>query len=186
MFRSAGDGTNMLTDSEVIDVVVDEAWCETIEARTRVCRQRLSPREQRQFRLEMLPRLARRVDSFSDECYQCQHLKNELNRISQFLTCQSGLGHEERRQYLSGMAQVTRHLNRKHRLVSERHYVKRFVSMAVALGLGLVGLGYLLLYLGVTLIVLTVALPALVGRIIFSYLVGLFMDRRAKKKGRVI
>jgi len=176
----------MLTDSEVIDVVVDEVWCETIEARTRVCRQQLSPKEQRQFRLEMLPRLARRVDSFSNECYQCQHLKNELSRISQLLMCHPGLNHEERKQYLSGMAQVTRHLNRKHRLVSEWHYVKRFVSIAVALGLGLVGLGYLLLYLGVTLIVLTLALPALIGRIIFSYLVGLFMDRRAKKKGRVI
>ena len=167
-------------------MVLDETWCETIEARASVCRQRLSPREQRKFRLEILPRLARRVDSFSDECGQCQHLKNELNRISQLLICRSGLTHEERRQYLSGMTQVIRHLNRKHRLVSERHYVKRLVSLAVALGLGLVGLGYLLLYLGVTLIVLTVALPALIGRIIFSYLVGLFMDRRAKKRGRVI
>jgi hypothetical protein len=186
VFGSAGDGTNRLTDSEVTDLVLDEAWCETIETRARVCRQRLSPREQRQFRLEILPRLARRVDSFSDECCQCQHLKNELSHISQLLTHRSGLNHNERKQYLSGMAQVTRHLNRKHRLVSERHYVKRFVSLAVALGLGLVGLGYLLLYLGVTLIVLTVALPALIGRIIFSYLVGLFMDRRAKKRGRVI
>jgi Flp pilus assembly protein TadB len=113
-------------------------------------------------------------------------LKSELSRISHLLTGESGLNHTERRQYLTGMAQVTRHLNRKHRLVGERHYVKRFVSVAVALGLGLVGLGYLLLSLGITLIVFTLALPALVGRIVFSYLVGLFMDRRAKKRGRVI
>jgi hypothetical protein len=164
----------------------DESWCETIEARTRLCRERLSPKEQRLFRLEILPRLARRVDSFSDECSQCQQLKGELSHISQLLTCQSGLNHGERRQYVDVMTQVTRHLNRKHKLVGEWHYVKRFVSVAVALGLGLVGLGYLLLSLGVTLIVFTIALPALFGRIVFSYLIGLFMDRRAKKRGRVI
>ena len=174
------------TDKLSVDAVIGGSWLAETENRAAACNQRLSAREQRDFSLELLPRLAKRVDSFSEGCGECRSLQGEINRMSLLVSSQPVLNGNGRREYSTALARVTGHLNREHRLVVERHYVKRFVSVAASVGLGLVGLGFLLVYFGITAVVLTIAIPALLGRMAFGYLLGSFMDRRARNRGVVI
>jgi len=88
--------------------------------------------------------------------------------------------------YLTTIKSITKHLKRKHRLVGEKQYVKRFVSIGAAFGLSLVISGYVLINFGITVLVLSITLPALVIRVIFGYAVGYLLDKRAKKQDRVI
>ncbi len=136
-------------------------------------------------RPEPLFRLAQRVEALSGECEECKNFRAEIHRLG-LLAVQSGPYGFERKEYEGSLARVTNHLYRKHRLVFEHHYIKRFVSMAAVLGVGLIGLGYVLFIIGVTVIVLAVAVPALFGRLAVGYLAGLYLDRRAKKRGAVI
>ena len=71
-------------------------------------------------------------------------------------------------------------------MVEERHYIKRYVLISFTLGISLVLLGLILLSFGITLLALNITLIALVTRVIFSYTIGYFLDRRARKRGRVI
>jgi hypothetical protein len=88
--------------------------------------------------------------------------------------------------YLTAIKGITKHLKRKHRLVDEKQYIKRFVSIAAAFGLSLVMSGFVLINFGITVLVLSLTLPALVIRVIFGYAVGYLLDNRARKQDRVI
>jgi hypothetical protein len=50
----------------------------------------------------------------------------------------------------------------------------------------LVMAGYVLVSFGITVLVLSITLPALIIRVLLGYIVGYLLDRRAKQKGRVI
>jgi hypothetical protein len=93
---------------------------------------------------------------------------------------------KEHRNYLTTIKHITKHLKRKHGLVDEKQYVKRFISIGAAFGLSLVMSGYVLINFGITVLVLSITLPALVIRIVFGYVAGYLLDKRAKKQGRVI
>jgi hypothetical protein len=80
---------------------------------------------------------------------------------------------------------ITRHLKRSHGLVEEKHYVKRYVFIGITFGILLVLLGLILLSFGITLLALNITLTALVTRTLFGYAIGYFLDRRARKQGRV-
>jgi uncharacterized BrkB/YihY/UPF0761 family membrane protein len=90
------------------------------------------------------------------------------------------------RSYLNVVKGITKHLKRTHGLVEQRQYVKRFVSIAFSLGIVLVLLGLILLNFGITLLALNITLTALVTRVTFGYMIGYFLDRRARKQGRVL
>jgi VIT1/CCC1 family predicted Fe2+/Mn2+ transporter len=93
---------------------------------------------------------------------------------------------EEYNKYLLVLKSIMKHLKQRHGLVVEKQYIKRFVSIGVAFGLFLVMLGYVLISFGITILVLSITLPALIIRIFLGYIVGYLLDRRAKKQGRVI
>ena len=84
------------------------------------------------------------------------------------------------------MKSITRHLKHSHGLVEARHYVKRCVLISFTFGISLVLLGLILLSFGITLLALNITLTALITRVMFSYTIGSFLDRRARKRGRVL
>jgi len=90
------------------------------------------------------------------------------------------------RNYLEVIKSITRHLKRSHGLVEERHYVKRYVLISLTFGISLVLLGLILLSFGFCLLTLNITLTALATRVMFSYTIGYFLDRRARKRGRVL
>ena len=146
---------------------------------------RLTPVERKRLKLGLLLRSARRVAVYSSECATCRALQGHIADISGRLATWEGPV-RDLRGYPELTIEITRHLRLAHRLVDEQHYVKRLVLAGLAFGVSTVGLGLVLVNFGVTVLTLGVTLPALAMRVAFSYTVGRLLDRRAKRRGRVL
>ena len=137
-------------------------------------------------RLPLLLRLARQVAAFSPECEICSNLQVQIAQLSTNLPNQLLMTRQSLKDYLDVMKSITRHLKHSHGFVEERHYVKRYVFVGFTFGISLVLLALVLLNFGITLLALNITLLALITRVIFSYTIGYFLDRRARKRGRVL
>lgn len=167
-------------------VEICDDWYEGISKGITELKDRLSPSGQRRYKLSLFIRVTRRVASFSTHCEECRSLKSQITKLSEDLIYSPQMTPKEYGNYLTTIKSITKHLKRKHRLVDEKQYIKRFVSIGAAFGLALVMSGYVLINFGITVLVLSITLPALVIRVIFGYAVGYLLDKRAKKQDRVI
>jgi len=131
-------------------------------------------------------RLAGRVATFSPECEICRRLQIQIDQFGTSLEKQPSTTRYNLSGYLDVMKSITSHLKHSHGLVEEKHYVKRCVLVSFTFGILLVLLGLILLSFGITLLAWNIALLALVVRMIFSYTIGYFLDKRIKKLGRVL
>lgn len=163
-----------------------DEWYEGIRRRICELQDRWSPTGWRRYKLSLFMRMTRRVADFSTNCQECRSLKSQISDLTANLAHSSQMTQKERRTYLTTLKAITKHLRRKHGLVGDKQYIKRFVSIGVAFGLSLVVSGYVLASFGITILVISITLPALFVRVLTGYAVGYLLDRRAKKRGRVI
>ncbi len=161
-------------------------WTKKIHDEISKIENNLSLANQRRFRLPLFLRLAKRVAAFSPECEICQSLQGQITNLSLDLTNLPGMTKQSVKDYLDVIKNIAKHLKKMHGLVEERQYVKRYVLMGLTFGLCLILLGLILLSFGVTIFAMNIALLALFSRVLFSYTIGYFLDRRARKRGKVI
>jgi hypothetical protein len=164
----------------------NQAWYDGINKQISMRENQWHFLDKRKWKLPLIRRMSKRVDGFSRECEECQGIKHQLEELCRYLAHKQGIVRQEYKNYQSTIKRITHHLKQKHRLINEKQYVKRFVSTSFVLGLTLILFGYILLCFGNTLLALSITIPALFGRIIFSYAIGHLLDIRAKKQGRVI
>ena len=139
----------------------------------------------KQYRPSRVLHLARRIAAFSPECEICRSLQVQIDQLCLNISDQLPIPRQSRKDYLYVIKNITRHLKCSHGLVEEKHYVKRYVFIGVTFGILVVLLGLILLSFGITLLALNITVTALVTRTIFGYTIGYFLDRRARKQGRV-
>ena len=85
----------------------------------------LSKKEFKKYKLDLLLRIAGRVDSFSTICGECQLFQPEITSRVQ------GLGNlvqmptkEERKSYFKMIGDITKHLQKQHKLVTKGQYIR--------------------------------------------------------------
>lgn len=161
-------------------------WTIRVASKISKAEEHISPSDQRHYRLPLLLRSARRVAAFSPECEVCQSLQSQIINLGANLADLPRMTHQSFRNYLDVVKSIAKHLKRTHGLVEERQYVKRYVFIGFTFGISLVLLGLILLSFDITLLALNITLTALITRVVFSYMVGYFLDRRARKRGRVL
>lgn len=167
-------------------VELQKDWYQDVAREIGSIEEGLGQRDQKKYKLNLLLRLAQRVTNFSADCQECQHWQGQISRLTEDLKYLYQMTPRKYQDYLTATKRLTRHLKQKHGLIQGRQYTRRLVSIGAAFGVFLIILGYVLLNFGITLLVLSVTLPALVVRVIFSYAFGWFLDRRAKKEDRLI
>ena len=163
-----------------------DEWTRKVASEINKAEEHFSPSDQRHYRLPLLLRSARRVAAFSPECEVCQSLQSQIINLGVNLADLPRMTRQSSRDYLDIVKGITKHLKQTHGLVEERQYVKRYVLIGLTFGLSLVMLGLILLSFGITVLALNITLTALITRVVFSYTVGYFLDRRARKRGRVL
>ena len=149
-------------------------WYEDIEKEISQHKDWLTKKDHKKYKLDLLLRLAARVDTFSNQCGQCQLFQQDISRLIQDLSYLTQMPDKEKHKgYLKKINDITKHLQKQHKLVNEGYYMG--IGMAIGGGVG---------------VVMGIALdnPGIgpVGGIALGAAIGKYLDNKAKKEGRVI
>lgn len=133
----------------------------------------LGKKESKKYKLDLLLRIAGRVDSFLSHCGQCQIFQQDITQLIQDLGYLAQWSKEKRKSYFKTMNSIIKHLQKQHKLVSEGHYIG--IGMAIGVGIG-------------------TAIGAVLGNpgagtgigTAIGLAVGGYLEKKAKKEGRVI
>ena len=146
-------------------------WYYGIDKRINWQKDTLSEKDYRKYKLDLLLCLARRVDSFSALCAECQSRKQEITALTNDLANLSLMSKAARKSYFKAIGDITKHLQKQHKLVTEGQYIG--IGMAIGSGIG-VALSAALEGAG---------LPIGIG---IGTAFGFYLDAKAKREGRVI
>jgi hypothetical protein len=150
---------------------VQSDWYCGIEKRINWQKDTLSEKDYRKYKLDLFLCLARRVDSFSTLCSECQTRKQEITALTNDLANLSLMSKTARKSYFKAIGDITKHLQKQHKLVTEGQYI----GMGIAIGSGIgVALGAVLKGAGIP-----------IG-IAIGTAFGFYLDAKAKREGRVI
>ncbi len=132
----------------------------------------------KQYKLDLLLRVARRVDEFSDICSECQALKQEITSLMQEMSLLVQMpGKEGLKKHIKAVNKLVEHLKKVHKLVDKGHYLGMGVGIGMAIGAGLGGaLGAAMDNPGIG-----TALGVALG-----VAVGMYLDKKARQEGKVI
>jgi len=149
-------------------------WYDKIVKEINLHKDTLSKKESKKYKLDLLLRVAGRVDDFSSYCGECQVSQPEITQLTQDLGNLVQMSDKERRKsYLKTINNIVKHLQKQHKLVSEGHYIG--IGMAIGVGIG-TAIGAALDNPGI---------GAPIGTAI-GIAIGSYLDKKAKKEGRVI
>lgn len=135
----------------------------------------LNKKDYKKYKLDLLLRVARRVEDFSATCAECQTFKQDITGLLQEIGYVVGMAmsREKRKSYFKRINIIIKHLQKQHKLVSEGYYIG--IGTAIGTGIG-VAIGAATDNVGVgTPIGMAIGLA-----------IGSYLDRKAKKEGRVI
>jgi hypothetical protein len=157
------------------------AWFSHVAAEIEQQRYALSPQDFKRYKLDLLLRVARRVDDFSQTCSECQAYRDEITRLLGELSLLFHLpgkeGREGIKKYSADVKGMVEHLKKTHKLVDRRQYLSLGISIGTGAGAALGGaLNQLSGYAG---------LGTVIG-ILLGLGIGWYLDRRAENEGRVI
>lgn len=163
-----------------------DEWIREVTSEISKAEEHINPSDRRHYRLPLLLRSARRVAAYSPECEVCQSLQSQIINLSENLADLPRMTRRSFRDYLDVVKSIAKHLKRTHGLVEEGQHVKRYFLISLTFGSFLVVLTFILLSFGITLLTLSITVPALITRVAFGYTIGRILDKRAKKRGRVL
>lgn len=129
----------------------------------------------RKLNVEMVERMIKRLDSFSSDCEECNNYLNELGDY--LLLHKEELEKLEKisvKQYRQMITNITFHLQKKHKLVTQGYYLGIYIGLFLSVGLifGMVVFDNL-------------AIGMSIGMLI-GVVIGQSLDENAKKKGLMI
>ena len=149
-------------------------WYEDIAKEISQHKDWLTQKDYKKYKLDLLLRLSARVDDFSNQCGQCQLLQQDMSRLIQDLSYLIQMPNKEKRKsYFKTINNITKHLQKQHKLVNEGYYMG--IGIAIGVGIG-AALGAALGNPGIG--------PAI--GIALGVAIGKYLDNKAKKEGRVI
>jgi hypothetical protein len=146
-------------------------WYYGIEKRVNYQKDTLSEKDYRKYKLDLLLCLARRVDSFSALCAECQSRKQEITALTNDLANLFLMSKEAKKSYFKAIGDITKHLQKQHKLVTEGQYIGMGMTIGAAIGVAL------------SAVLEGGGLP--IG-IAIGAAFGYYLDAKAKREGRVI
>lgn len=137
-------------------------------------RDTLSKSDVKKYKLDLLMRVIKRVDSFSGMCGQCQLFQPEITELAQNLGNLIQVPNkEQRRDYFKAIDNIVKHLQTEHKLVNEGQYFGLWMTVGTGVGTALgIATG-------------NTAIGAAIG-IVLGLAIGAYMDRKAKAEGKII
>jgi len=159
----------------------EEIWYDKIASSVEKHRLLFSMSDPEKNPVNVILRVSKRVDNFSNDCMECQEFKDTIVTITKSLDILPALPPEKRKRPFSKMKPVIKHLQKQHKLVTQNQYASMGLVLGLASGtfLGLLS-GILLGDPSIGLI-----LGILIGTA-FGMKIGYTKDSKAKKEGKLI
>lgn len=157
---------------------VGSQWYNRVASDIEQYRLSLGKKDASKYRLDLLLRIAKRVDDFSPTCGECQAYQKEIDglvkELSMFVQVPD---RESLKRYKKTIDKMVEHLKGSHKLVDKGHYSGMGIGIGMAIGGGIgAALGAVFDNPGIgTGIGLALGLA-----------VGSVLDRKARQEGRVI
>jgi hypothetical protein len=149
-------------------------WYDDISKQIDQLKLTLNEKDYKKYKLGMLLCLAERIAEFSPECGQCQIFQQDISTLTQDVGNTIQLADKgKRKAHLKTINDITNHLRKQHKLVTEGYYMG--IGIAIGTGLG-VALGAAMPNIGA-------GIPIGVG---IGMAIGAALDAKAKKEGRVL
>jgi len=131
-------------------------------------------KDSKKYKLDLLLRVANRVDEFSSYCGECQMFQQEITTLAQDLGNIIQLpGKERRKSHIKKINNIVKHLKKEHKLITEGYY--RGIGMMIGPAIG-TGIGGALDNTG-----MGIAIGVAIG-----FVIGSYWDKKAEKEGKVI
>ena len=138
----------------------------------------LGRKDSRKYKLDMLLRIAKRVDDFSGMCGECQTYQQKITELVQNLSMMVQIPDNEGfKKHIKTITDLTEHLKKVHKLVDKGHYTGMGIGIGMAVGAGLGSA------LGAALDNPGIGTGSGVG---LGAAVGAYLDRKARQEGKVI
>jgi len=134
---------------------------------------KLNKKEQERYKLKLLLRIVKRVESYSDQCMECQKHQYDLVQLVEELGRIPDLSKEEYKKYAVTLDKIMNHLMKEHKLISEGQYIAIGMALGMCFGMPLA------MSIG------NIALGPAMG-LPFGVAIGVALESDAKKKGKVI
>ena len=149
-------------------------WYDKVVKEINLRKDSLSKKEAKKYKLDLLLRIAGRVDHFSAECGQCQLFQQEITTLTQDLGNLVQMPDKAKRQsYLKTINNTVKHLQNHHKLITPGHNIGVWISLGTGIGVAIgAGMG-------------NIAAGIPIG-IAIGVAIGSYLDKKAKKEGRVI
>jgi hypothetical protein len=153
-------------------------WYNRIAAEISNYQYSMGPKEAKKYKLDLLRRVAWRIDDFSHTCGECETLKSEVARLVQELSILIQMpGKQAIKNHVKSVSGLVEHLKKVHKLVDKGHYIGVGIGIGWAIGAGLgAALGAAFDNPGI---------GTGVG-IVLGLAVGKYLDNKAEREGRVI
>lgn len=151
----------------------NDDWHSDITKKIGGYKDKFSKKECKKCKLDLLRRVTKKVASFSPDCGECQHFQGEITKLIEGLGDLIEASKEKRKGHLSVIGTIIKHLQKRHKLISELEYTALGISMGLAFGSAI----------GVAMGNVAIGIP--IGMCV-GLSIGSYMDADAKKKGKVI
>jgi len=149
-------------------------WYDNIVKEINLYQNSLNKKVSKKYKLDLLLRIAKRVADFSTQCGQCQMFQQDITTLTKELSYLPQTQNKEaQKRYFKTIGNITKHLQKQHKLVTKGHYIG--TAMAIGAGTG-VALGAVLDNAAIG--------PAL--GITIGLAIGSYLDKKAQKEDRVI
>ncbi|MGB3458520.1 MAG: hypothetical protein WBB08_04350 [Halobacteriota archaeon] len=142
---------------------------------------KFSKRDYKKYKLDLLLRMAKRVASFSADCVECQNFQGEIKKLAEDLGNLVQASKEERKSYFKMINSILKHLQERHKLITEGENFGIWTGIGIAIGGGM----GIVFGVGSDNIGIGIPIGAGIGIAIGSA-IGSYMDAKAKKEGMVI
>ncbi len=154
---------------------VQSKWYDDIAKQISLYKDSLNKKDYKKYKLDLLLRVATRVDSFSSGCGECQMFQSEISGLVEDINyvINMSMSKEKRQSYSKRLNNIVKHLQKQHKLVTEGQYLGIGLALGTAIGVA-IGAGSDNVGVGI---------PIGIG---IGIAIGAGLDAKAKKEGKVI
>ena len=155
-------------------IEVGSQWYNKIATEISQYKITLGEKGAKQYKIDLLLRVAKRVDEFSNICAECQAYKQEIanlvNELSMLVQMPSKQGLKNHNAIIT---RIVEHLKKTHKLVDKGYHIG--ISMAIGAGVGAA--------LGAAFDNPAIGTPLGIG---IGVAVGAYLDKKARDEDRII